>query len=157
MPGSKADKRGTPPHESKMGRAERDLVALGIAVAAILLFVGTGGLVLPQVVRSWTGVGAAPNLGPYGVAKSGVIQLTQTGAVEVAKAGIRINAVCPGWTDTAIIDNLGPEGRTRVLKGIPLGRLGRPAEIANLIAFLASDEASFITGVAYRIDGGIKS
>ena len=61
MPGSKADKRGTPPHESKMGRAERDLVALGIAVAAILLFVGTGGLVLPQVVRSWTGVGAAPN------------------------------------------------------------------------------------------------
>jgi diguanylate cyclase (GGDEF)-like protein len=53
--------RAVAPHEPKMGRAERDLVALGIAVAAILLFVGTGGLVLPQVVRSWMGVGAAPN------------------------------------------------------------------------------------------------
>jgi diguanylate cyclase (GGDEF)-like protein len=61
LPGNRAEKRAAAPHEPKMGRAERDLVALGIAVAAILLFVGTGGLVLPQVVRSWMGVGAAPN------------------------------------------------------------------------------------------------
>ena len=61
MPGA-TDKAGdTPPHEPKLGRAERDIVALGIAVAAILLFVGTGGMVLPQVVKSWMGVGAAPD------------------------------------------------------------------------------------------------
>ncbi|MBA3470460.1 MAG: SDR family oxidoreductase [Herpetosiphonaceae bacterium] len=116
---------------------------------------GKGGSIVN--VASIAGLGAAPTLGPYGPAKAGVIQLSQTGAVEVARAGIRINAVCPGWTDTAIIDNMGPDARTKLLRGIPLGRMGQPAEIAELIAFLASDAASFITGVAYQIDGGIKS
>jgi len=116
---------------------------------------GKGGAIVN--VASIAGIRAAPTLGAYGPAKAGVIQLSQTGALEVARAGIRINAVCPGWTDTAIIDNMGPDARARVVRGIPLGRLGAPAEIAELIAFLASDAAAFITGVAYEIDGGIKS
>ncbi len=116
---------------------------------------GKGGSIVN--VASIAGIRAAPTLGPYGPAKAGVIQLTHTGAIEVARAGIRINAVCPGWTDTAIIDNLGDDLRPKLIRGIPLGRMGKPAEIAELIAFLASDAASFITGVAYQIDGGIKS
>lgn len=116
---------------------------------------GKGGSIVN--VASIAGLGAAATLGPYGPAKAGVIQLSQTGAVELGRAGIRVNAVCPGWTDTAIINNLGDDARTRLLKGIPLGRMGTPREVAELIAFLASDAASFITGVAYQIDGGIKS
>jgi NAD(P)-dependent dehydrogenase (short-subunit alcohol dehydrogenase family) len=116
---------------------------------------GRGGSIVN--VASIAGMGGAPMLGAYGPAKSGVIELTRTGALEVAKAGIRINAVCPGWTETAIIDNLGDDGRQRILRSIPIGRLGRPGEIAELIAFLASDAASFITGSAYQIDGGIRA
>ena len=116
---------------------------------------GKGGSIVN--VASIAGLGAAPTLGPYGPAKAGVIQLSQTGAVELGRAGIRVNAVCPGWTDTAIINNMGDDARTRLLKGIPMGRMGTPREVAELIAFLASDAASFITGVAYQIDGGIKS
>lgn len=116
---------------------------------------GKGGAIVN--VASIAGLGAAPTLGPYGAAKAGVIQMTQTGAREVARAGIRVNAVCPGWTDTAIIDNLDDQAKSRLTKGIPIGRLGRPVEIAELIVFLASDAASFITGAAYEVDGGIKS
>lgn len=116
---------------------------------------GLGGAIIN--VSSVAGVGAAPKLAAYGVAKIGVIQLTQSGAVEVASSGIRINAVCPGWTDTAILDGFAAETRQRLVHSIPMGRLGLASEIAALIAFLASDDASFITGVAYRIDGGQKS
>lgn len=116
---------------------------------------GKGGSIVN--VASIAGLGAAPTLGPYGPAKAGVVALSQTGAVELGKAGIRVNAVCPGWTDTAIINNLGDDARSRLLKGIPMGRMGTPREVAELIVFLASQSASFITGVAYQIDGGIKS
>ncbi|HEY1014920.1 MAG TPA: SDR family NAD(P)-dependent oxidoreductase [Herpetosiphonaceae bacterium] len=116
---------------------------------------GRGGAIVN--VSSIAGIGGAAMLGAYAVAKAGVIQLTQTGALEVAKAGVRINAVCPGWTDTAILDSLGPDARPTVMRQVPMQRLGRPAEVAELIAFLASDAASFITGASYRIDGGQKS
>lgn len=108
-------------------------------------------------VASIAGLGASPSLGPYCVAKAGVIELTTTAALEVAKAGVRINAVCPGWTETAILDVAGERGRVAMEKNIPMGRLGKPSEVANLIAFLASEESSFITGSVYRIDGGTRS
>lgn len=108
-------------------------------------------------VASIAGLGASPSLGPYCVAKAGVIELSTTGALEVAKYGVRINAVCPGWTETAILDVAGERGKSAMEKNIPMGRLGKPLEVANLIAFLASDESSFITGSVYRIDGGTRS
>ncbi|TGK48134.1 SDR family NAD(P)-dependent oxidoreductase [Leptospira bouyouniensis] len=108
-------------------------------------------------VASIAGLGASPSLGPYCVAKAGVIELSTTGALEVAKYGVRINAVCPGWTETAILDVAGERGKSAMEKNIPMGRLGKPMEVANLIAFLASDESSFITGSVYRIDGGTRS
>ncbi|MCW7492343.1 SDR family oxidoreductase [Leptospira sp. 2 VSF19] len=108
-------------------------------------------------VASIAGLGASPSLGPYCVAKAGVIELTTTGALEVARFGVRINAVCPGWTETAILDVAGERGKDAMEKNIPMGRLGKPREVANLIGFLASEESSFITGSVYRVDGGTRS
>lgn len=116
---------------------------------------GKGGAIVN--VASIAGVAGSPNLGPYGVAKAGVIQMSKTGAIELAPAGIRVNAVCPGWTETAILDGFEPSIQERLIRSIPLKRMGTPHEIAELIVFLASPAASFITGAEYIIDGGITS
>ena len=105
-------------------------------------------------IASVAGMGAAPKLGPYGATKAAVIQLTQTAALELARHHIRVNAICPGWTDTPLLEGL---ERTKLERQIPLGRLGQPDEIARLVVYLASDAAAFITGSALRIDGGIRS
>ncbi len=118
---------------------------------------GHGSLVL---VGSTAGLVGEAGHADYAAAKSaivyGLLLSLKNEVVRIAPRA-RVNAVCPGWTDTAIINNLGDDARTRLLKGIPMGRMGTPREVAELIAFLASDAASFITGVAYQIDGGIKS
>jgi NAD(P)-dependent dehydrogenase (short-subunit alcohol dehydrogenase family) len=108
-------------------------------------------------IASIAGLGGSKTLGPYAVAKAGVVELTLTGALEVADKNIRVNVVCPGWTETAILDFAGERGKRGMKDSVPLGRLGQPREVANLIVFLASDEASFITGTVHRIDGGIKT
>jgi NAD(P)-dependent dehydrogenase (short-subunit alcohol dehydrogenase family) len=105
-------------------------------------------------MASVAGMGAAPKLGPYGATKAAVIQVTQTAALELARYHIRVNAICPGWTDTPLLDGL---ERTKLERQIPLGRLGQPDEIADLVVYLASDAATFVTGSALRIDGGIRS
>jgi len=93
--------------------------------------------------------------GAYAAAKAGILQLTQMAALEGAPHGIRVNCVCPGSVDTPMISS---GNRSEVSAGwskvCPLGRLGRPEEIARAMLFLASDEASFITGVALVVDGG---
>ena len=102
-------------------------------------------------------VGLDGNFGQtnYVATKSGVIGMTKVWARELGKYGIRVNAVAPGFTATDMITAM-PE---KVLEGMrshtPLGRLGEPRDIANAYAFLASDEASFITGETLRVDGGI--
>jgi NAD(P)-dependent dehydrogenase (short-subunit alcohol dehydrogenase family) len=127
-------------------------VFLGTKYAARAMLAQGGGSIIN--IASIAGLSAAPLLGPYGAAKAGVIQLTQTAALELAKRSIRVNAICPGWTDTPILGEL---ERERLVRQTPMGRLGQPHEIASLAVFLASDASSFITGSAYRADGGLRS
>ncbi len=93
----------------------------------------------------------------YNASKAGVIAITKQMAVEWARHGVRANAVCPGVIDTPMLRIMDdPDVGHRYLDDwVPLGRLGRPEEVGALIAFLASDEASYVTGVAVPIDGGV--
>lgn len=122
------------------------------AVVPVMIKQG-GGVIL----NATSIVGLDGNFGQtnYVATKSGVIGMTKVWARELGKYGIRVNAVAPGFTATDMITAM-PE---KVLEGMrahtPLGRLGEPRDIANAYAFLASDEASFITGETLRVDGGI--
>ena len=91
----------------------------------------------------------------YAAAKAGVVALTQSLAKEVARIGITINAVCPGYVATEALAALGVEERKALVGKIPMRRFGRPEEIAAAIRFLACPEASYITGSTLKIDGGI--
>ncbi len=96
--------------------------------------------------------------GVYAAAKAGVIQLTKCAALDYAEAGIRVNAICPGNTWTGLVkaskDHAVPPPDARTPPSVPMNRWGLPTELAAAALFLASDEASFITGVALPVDGG---
>jgi NAD(P)-dependent dehydrogenase (short-subunit alcohol dehydrogenase family) len=102
-------------------------------------------------------VGSAYPQIAYTAAKGGVLAMTRELAVMYARQGIRAVAICPGPTATPIVNAFMADDEAWKLRRryMPMGRLGKPEEIANLVAFLASDEASYITGAAYAIDGGI--
>lgn len=107
---------------------------------------------------SISGIGGDYGMSAYNAAKAGVINLTRAAALENAKHGIRVNCVCPGAINTRVAQVLGgkdPEGFRRSLAQNPTGRIGEPEEIANAVLFLASDEASFITGTTIVADGGL--
>jgi galactitol 2-dehydrogenase len=112
-------------------------------------------------IASIAGVGGSPLLGSYCATKAALIQLTRVTAVEMRPAGVRVNAVCPGFADTAMVDRLAPdfEAATQVpfgdLVAMKQGRLGTPRDIAEVAAFLASDRASWVTGSHYILDGGL--
>ena len=102
---------------------------------------------------------ALPGVTAYGASKAGVEALTRTMALDTARDGIRVNCVVPGAVDTPLMWATVPTGRTAAVREqlreeIPLGRIAAPVEIARAIAFLLSDEASFITGTALVVDGG---
>ena len=111
---------------------------------------------------STAGLAGSQGLCAYVASKHGVVGLTRTAASEYGRAGVRVNAVCPGPTDTRMIRSLeeqsAPGGsnsvRERYLSGIPVGRYATPEEIAHLVLFLSSDLAGSITGGQYLIDGG---
>ena len=102
-------------------------------------------------------VGIIGNVGQanYSASKAGVIGLTKTSAKEFAKRGIRVNAIAPGFIKTEMTDSLSDSAKEALYSNIPLGRLGLPADIANAAAFLASDNASYITGQVLVVDGGM--
>lgn len=91
----------------------------------------------------------------YAAAKAGVVGLTQSLAKEVARLGITVNAVCPGYLETEMLDKMDPTTRQRVLMQVPMRRFGKPAEVAEAVRFLACPGAAYITGSALKIDGGI--
>jgi len=119
---------------------------------------GRGGAIV--TVSSVAGIMGDPNLAPYNAAKGGANLLSKNMALDYARHRIRVNTVCPGrvWTPMPMSrlrpDESHDEVRARWGKNIPLGRVGQPADIARAILFLASDEASWITGTDLVIDGG---
>ncbi|MMZ63326.1 Glucose 1-dehydrogenase 2 [compost metagenome] len=90
----------------------------------------------------------------YASAKGGVKLLTQTLGIDYAKEGIRVNAVCPGYIDTPLIAGRDEAITQHLVSLHPMGRLGKPEEVAKAVLFLASDDASFITGTTLLVDGG---
>jgi NAD(P)-dependent dehydrogenase (short-subunit alcohol dehydrogenase family) len=106
---------------------------------------------------SGAGVKGFPRGAAYVAAKHGVIGLTRAAALDYAQANIRVNAVCPGIIDTQMMDRVTgdtPEGRQRVISQEPIGRMGRPEEIAAAVLWLCSEAASFVVGHAMVVDGG---
>ncbi|KAB1194320.1 SDR family oxidoreductase [Haloferax sp. MBLA0076] len=119
-----------------------------------LLERGGGAIVNTASVAGMTG---GPSLSHYYAAKHGVIGLTRSAALEVATENVRVNAVCPGVIETPMIERFtqgDDEAKAGLLEDEPIGRLGKPEEIASAVVYLCSDDASFVTGHPMVIDGG---
>ena len=115
---------------------------------------GGGGAIVNMA--SIIGLIGSAGVAAYSASKHGVIGLTKTAALENAKSGIRINAVCPGFTETPMADRTlrAPAVRKQVLSCHPIGRFGKPLEIAEAVVWMCSDRASFMTGQSLVLDGG---
>jgi NAD(P)-dependent dehydrogenase (short-subunit alcohol dehydrogenase family) len=106
-------------------------------------------------MASNAGVKNAPSMAAYTSAKHGVVGLTKNAALQYARHGIRINAVCPGTVRTPGIASFPEENQKAWAEMIPMGRMGTTEEIAACVAFLLSDQAGFMTGVEFLVDGGL--
>ncbi len=145
----------------QMPEADWDLV-LGVnlkgvfnctqAVAPVMIRQGSG-----VILNASSVVGLDGNFGQsnYVATKAGVIGLTKVWARELGRHGIRVNAVAPGFTATEMVMQMPDRIREEMASHVPLGRMGQPRDIANAYMFLASDEASYVSGAVLRVDGGI--
>ena len=125
--------------------------------AEIQHMLGHGGGAIVNTASA-AGLVAVPSLSAYVAAKHGVVGLTKTAALEYAKSGIRVNAVCPGGVDTPMVQRVfgrNQELAEAAIASEPVGRLAQPAEIGEAVAWLCSDAASFVTGHPMAVDGGM--
>jgi 3-oxoacyl-[acyl-carrier protein] reductase len=106
-------------------------------------------------ISSLSALLAPPGQTNYAAAKAGVVALTQSLAKEVARIGITVNAICPGYIETEALSAMSDEDRKAAQSRIPMRRLGRPEEVAAAVRFLACPEAGYITGSTLKVDGGI--
>lgn len=132
-----------------------DAVFYGIRAAIPRMKAGGGGVIVNTA--SISGMFGDYGLAAYNAAKAGVINLTRTAAIDYARDGIRINAVCPGPVETPMLNPILmlPTARDEYARLVPMGRVGKPEEIAAAVAFLASEDASYITGTTLVVDGGV--
>jgi len=109
------------------------------------------------IINASSVVGVYGNFGQtnYAATKAGVIGFTKTWARELGPQGVRVVAVCPGFVETAILKSIPQPVLQKMVDKVPLGRLGKPEEIASVYAFLASDDASYINGAVIEVSGGI--
>ena len=131
-------------------------VFLGMKYAIPVMLEHGGGSIINNA--SIAGLVGFPGAPAYCASKGGVVLLTKATALEYATQNIRVNAICPGVIETPMIEryvSTGEEARRMLVQIEPVGRLGQPEEVAALALFLASDEASFITGAALPVDGGV--
>lgn len=140
--------------------AKGTLLVSKAAVDAMRAHGGGGAIVNIASVMSMVGyhpsLALSDGFNPYPHSKGTVLQMTRDLAVRVAAEGIRVNAVCPGFVYTGLTRGVtqNPELHRALIAMHPMGRLGEPEEVARVILFLASDEASFVTGAAWTVDGG---
>jgi 3alpha(or 20beta)-hydroxysteroid dehydrogenase len=146
-------------YEVDAWRALQDTVLMGTMLGMkhaipLLRESGTSSIVN---IASTMGLMGFPGIPGYSAAKGGVIALSRQTALDYAGDGIRVNSVCPGPTQTARLRGIVDSGQVQeslLIGNVPLGRWARPAEIASVIAFLGSDDASYVTGTALVVDGG---
>jgi len=132
----------------------RGMFLVAREVARAMVGDGRGGAIVNMA--STNALGGEEEFAGYNASKGGVLQLTRTMAVELGPQGVRVNCVCPGFIDTPLNRALASEEEFREYERerIPLGRRGRPEEVASAYLFLASDDASFVHGAALVVDGG---
>lgn len=146
-----------PMAEADVPRAERYYrvnamsVLCGMREAAKRM--GPGGSIIN--LASLSAVQGTPGWGEYAMSKAAIIAATQHAAIEFGPSGLRVNAVCPGGVRTPLAVEVNGDALDKAMAVLaPLGRIGKPEEIAAMIHFLASDDASYVTGQAYHVDGG---
>jgi 2-deoxy-D-gluconate 3-dehydrogenase len=124
------------------------------AVGPHLLERGSGSVIN---VASVAGLGGTPGLSPYGASKAALISLTRSLAMEWAHAGVRVNALCPGWTATDLNASVRADAKVaaKMVERVPLQRWGLAEEMVGPALFLASDASSYVTGQAIVVDGGL--